>query len=58
MEYPFDTIKTRLQVQPLTLTGEATSGTLNGPLDCIRQGFKEEGFRGFYKVLFIISFYI
>ncbi len=43
VEYPFDTVKVRLQCQPLT-------GELKGPMECIRQGFREEGLRGFYKV--------
>ena len=48
IEYPFDTVKTRLQVQPLN--GEVA---FNGPIECFRHGFKEEGFRGFYKVILL-----
>ncbi|KAJ1673323.1 mitochondrial ornithine carrier protein, partial [Spiromyces aspiralis] len=43
IEYPFDTVKVRLQ----TTRNEVFSGTF----DCLRQTFKEEGFKGFYRGL-------
>jgi ornithine carrier protein len=46
IEHPFDTVKTRLQVQPLT-EAPAFSGTL----DCIKQGLQAEGLKSFYKGL-------
>ena len=48
VEYPFDTIKVRLQCQPLN--------AVKGPIDCIRQGLQEEGFRGLYKVDLFVYF--
>ncbi|KAI2635513.1 mitochondrial carrier domain-containing protein [Xylaria nigripes] len=44
IEYPFDTVKVRLQSQPDHLPPRYT-----GPLDCFRQSFKAEGFRGLYR---------
>ncbi|KAI9808056.1 MAG: hypothetical protein M1826_004373 [Phylliscum demangeonii] len=41
---PFDTIKVRLQLQP---AGRPLR--YQGPLDCIRQLFREEGMRGLYR---------
>ncbi|CAG8641530.1 1623_t:CDS:2, partial [Ambispora leptoticha] len=41
VEYPFDTVKVRLQTQPI----------FKGPLDCFRQTFRHEGFLGFYRGL-------
>ncbi|CAG8513170.1 8510_t:CDS:2 [Acaulospora morrowiae] len=38
-EYPFDTVKTRLQTQSI----------FKGPSDCFKQTFKNEGFWGFYR---------
>ncbi|KAJ1555679.1 Mitochondrial carrier protein ymc2, partial [Cladochytrium tenue] len=37
---PFDTVKVRLQTQP---------GKYASALDCVRQTYQHEGFRGFYK---------
>lgn len=45
VEYPFDTIKVRLQVQPLN--GSAYSGSI----DCIRRSLSEDGVRGLYRGL-------
>ncbi|CAG8434653.1 12376_t:CDS:2 [Ambispora gerdemannii] len=42
VEYPFDTVKVRLQSQPIPF---------KGPLDCFRQTYRNEGFLGFYKGL-------
>ncbi|KAK6200151.1 mitochondrial carrier protein [Scheffersomyces amazonensis] len=39
--HPFDTVKVRLQTSP--------KGQFKGPMDCVFQTFKREGFRGFYK---------
>ncbi|ODV80493.1 mitochondrial carrier protein [Suhomyces tanzawaensis NRRL Y-17324] len=39
--HPFDTIKVRLQT--------ADVGRFKGPVDCVMQTFRNEGFRGFYK---------
>ncbi|ODQ66742.1 amino acid transporter [Nadsonia fulvescens var. elongata DSM 6958] len=46
VEYPVDTVKVRLQSQPL-------SGPLHfeGPFDCFVKTFREEGLRGFYRGL-------
>ncbi|KAJ1732643.1 mitochondrial ornithine carrier protein [Coemansia biformis] len=43
VEYPFDTVKVRLQ----------TSGSqvFSGTVDCLRQTWQNEGFRGFYRGL-------
>ncbi|ODV66631.1 mitochondrial carrier [Hyphopichia burtonii NRRL Y-1933] len=38
--HPFDTVKVRLQT---------SEGRFKGPMDCVWQTFKAEGFRGFYK---------
>lgn len=44
IEYPFDTVKVRLQAQP-------NHGPLvyNGPLDCFRQSLKKGGVAGLYR---------
>ncbi|KAJ3157380.1 hypothetical protein HK101_001454, partial [Irineochytrium annulatum] len=48
VEYPFDTVKVRLQTQPLTpLPGEGPS--FRGPLDCFLRTVRAEGFAGLYK---------
>lgn len=39
--HPFDTVKVRLQTAP--------EGRFRGPVDCVMQTFRKEGFRGFYK---------
>ncbi|OQO06311.1 hypothetical protein B0A48_08900 [Cryoendolithus antarcticus] len=44
VEYPFDTVKVRLQSQPDHLPLRYT-----GPLDCFRQGIKQDGVRGLYR---------
>ncbi|TDZ30064.1 Amino-acid transporter arg-13 [Colletotrichum spinosum] len=44
IEYPFDTVKVRLQSQP---DGQPLRYT--GPLDCFRQSIKAEGLRGLYR---------
>lgn len=44
IEYPFDTVKVRLQSQPSTLPL-----LYAGPLDCIRQSLRAEGVRGLYR---------
>lgn len=38
--HPFDTVKVRLQT---------SEGRFKGPVDCVMQTFRSEGFRGFYK---------
>ena len=43
-EYPFDTVKVRLQSQPDTLPLRYT-----GPLDCFRQSLQIEGLPGLYR---------
>lgn len=44
IEYPFDTVKVRLQSQPEHLPPRYT-----GPLDCFRQSFQADGVRGLYR---------
>ncbi|KAL4953023.1 mitochondrial carrier domain-containing protein [Aspergillus filifer] len=44
IEYPFDTVKVRLQSQPDHLPLR-----YNGPLDCFRQSFQAEGLGGLYR---------
>lgn len=44
VEYPFDTVKVRLQSQPDHLPLRYT-----GPLDCFRQSIRTDGFRGLYR---------
>ncbi|RAH42583.1 putative mitochondrial ornithine carrier protein AmcA/Ort1 [Aspergillus brunneoviolaceus CBS 621.78] len=44
IEYPFDTVKVRLQSQPDHLPLKYT-----GPLDCFRQSFQADGVRGLYR---------
>lgn len=44
IEYPFDTVKVRLQSQPEHLPLRYT-----GPLDCFRQSFQADGLRGLYR---------
>ncbi|KAJ1815122.1 mitochondrial ornithine carrier protein [Coemansia sp. RSA 2599] len=43
VEYPFDTVKVRLQT--------SESQVFSGTLDCLRQTFRNEGFGGFYRGL-------
>ncbi|PMB65862.1 Amino-acid transporter arg-13 [Beauveria bassiana] len=44
IEYPFDTVKVRLQSQPDHLPLR-----YKGPLDCFRQSFHADGFLGLYR---------
>ncbi|KAL9100597.1 MAG: hypothetical protein Q9187_009347 [Circinaria calcarea] len=44
IEYPFDTVKVRLQSQPENLPLR-----YSGPLDCFRQSFRSEGIPGLYR---------
>ncbi|KAF4996014.1 hypothetical protein FGRMN_4762 [Fusarium graminum] len=44
IEYPFDTVKVRLQSQPDHLPLRYT-----GPLDCFRQAIRSDGFLGLYR---------
>ena len=44
VEFPFDTIKVRLQSQPDHLPLRYT-----GPLDCFKQSVRQDGFRGLYR---------
>ena len=44
VEYPFDTVKVRLQSQPDHLPLR-----YKGPIDCFRQSFKQDGFVGLYR---------
>ncbi|KAJ5160661.1 Amino-acid transporter arg-13 [Penicillium canariense] len=44
IEYPFDTVKVRLQSQPEHLPLRYT-----GPLDCFKQSFQTDGVRGLYR---------
>ena len=44
IEYPFDTVKVRLQSQPGTLPLR-----YQGPLDCFRQSLQVEGLTGLYR---------
>ncbi|GAM90503.1 hypothetical protein ANO11243_085470 [Dothideomycetidae sp. 11243] len=44
VEYPFDTVKVRLQSQPDHLPLRYT-----GPLDCFRQSIRQHGFLGMYR---------
>ncbi|KAH6690451.1 mitochondrial carrier domain-containing protein [Plectosphaerella plurivora] len=44
IEYPFDTVKVRLQSQP-----DNQPLRYKGPLDCFRQSIKADGFLGLYR---------
>ncbi|KAE8145792.1 mitochondrial carrier domain-containing protein [Aspergillus avenaceus] len=44
IEYPFDTVKVRLQSQPDHLPLR-----YKGPIDCFRQSLQADGFRGLYR---------
>ena len=46
IEYPFDTVKVRLQSQPGHLPLRYT-----GPLDCFKQSLHSDGFLGLYRGL-------
>jgi hypothetical protein len=41
VEYPFDTVKVRLQTSVV--------GTFDGPVDCIKRIYAQDGFQGFYR---------
>lgn len=45
--HPLDTVKVRIQTQPLPVTGQLPEYT--GTYDCIRKIFANEGVKGFYK---------
>ncbi|KAG0343221.1 hypothetical protein BG004_005434 [Podila humilis] len=45
VEFPFDTVKVRLQTQPLDVP------IFKGPFDCFRQTIRNEGFLGLYNGL-------
>lgn len=51
-EYPFDLAKVRLQAQLFnpSASNSVTALRFNGPLDCLLRTWKEEGFRGLYRV--------
>lgn len=44
IEYPFDTVKVRLQSQPDGMPLKYT-----GPLDCFKQSLRQDGFAGLYR---------
>lgn len=44
IEYPFDTVKVRLQSQ-----AEGLPLRYSGPLDCFKQSIKADGFLGLYR---------
>ncbi|EEP76584.1 amino acid transporter arg-13 [Uncinocarpus reesii 1704] len=44
IEYPFDTVKVRLQSQP-----DGLPLRYKGPIDCFRQSFQADGIRGLYR---------
>lgn len=46
VEYPFDTVKVRLQSQP-----DHVRLQYSGPLDCFRQSIQSDGIRGLYRGL-------
>ena len=44
IEYPFDTVKVRLQSQP-----DGVPLRYTGPLDCFKQSLRQDGFAGLYR---------
>lgn len=44
IEYPFDTVKVRLQSQP-----EGLPLRYAGPVDCFQQSLRKDGFLGLYR---------
>ncbi|PPQ69798.1 hypothetical protein CVT24_003074 [Panaeolus cyanescens] len=48
VEYPFDLAKVRLQAQLLASSSSQTP-RFNGPVHCLVQTWKDEGFRGLYR---------
>ena len=54
MEFPFDTIKVRLQTQPILSPGtvhDTSKLSFKGPLDCFKKSIEAEGIKGLYKGL-------
>ncbi|KAJ3118828.1 hypothetical protein HK098_005827 [Nowakowskiella sp. JEL0407] len=51
VEFPFDTIKVRLQTQPTISTTANNIPAFNGALDCLRKTIRAEGIFGLYKGL-------
>ncbi|KAG6861287.1 hypothetical protein C0995_001841 [Termitomyces sp. Mi166 len=50
-EYPFDLAKVRLQAQSLSPSSSTHLPRFNGPVDCLKQTWTEEGLRGLYRGL-------
>ncbi|KAF8067819.1 mitochondrial carrier domain-containing protein [Lyophyllum atratum] len=48
-EYPFDLAKVRLQAQILSQTTSSNTPHFNGPIDCLKRTWQEEGLRGLYR---------
>ncbi|KAF9041335.1 mitochondrial carrier domain-containing protein [Panaeolus papilionaceus] len=48
VEYPFDLAKVRLQAQ-LLAPSSSQATRFNGPLHCLMQTWRDEGFRGLYR---------
>ncbi|KAJ3182461.1 hypothetical protein HDU85_002558 [Gaertneriomyces sp. JEL0708] len=48
-QFPFDTVKVRLQSQPLSSDGRGA--LFRGPIDCFKQGIRKDGFMSLYKGL-------
>jgi ornithine carrier protein len=44
VEYPFDTVKVRLQTQSVE------NPLFKGPMDCLKATIKDEGIKGLFKV--------
>lgn len=44
VEYPFDTVKVRLQTQSVE------TPLFKGPMDCLRTTVQQEGFKGLFTV--------
>jgi ornithine carrier protein len=44
IEFPFDTVKVRLQSQP-----DHVPLQYNGPIDCLKQSLRQDGFPGIYR---------
>ncbi|KAJ1558879.1 hypothetical protein HK096_010510 [Nowakowskiella sp. JEL0078] len=49
IEFPFDTVKVRLQTQPPALPGQKP--VFRGAWDCLKKTIRSEGFNGLYKGL-------
>ncbi|KAJ3986186.1 mitochondrial carrier domain-containing protein [Lentinula detonsa] len=50
-EYPFDLAKVRLQSQLLSPTSSDGQPRFKGPMDCLMQTWRDEGFKGLYRGL-------